>query len=57
MNEKIEENKTKRLQITLPVKMIENLDNISEKYNISKSNIISVLVKKYAKEEFGNFEN
>lgn len=57
MNEKIEQNKTKRLQVTLPEKMIENLDDIAGKYNISKSNIISMLIKKYAKEEFGNFEN
>jgi len=56
MEEKNETNKTKRIQITLQEKMINDLDKIGEKYNMSKSNIITMLVKKYAKEEFGNFE-
>ena len=50
MEEKNETNKTKRIQITLQEKMINDLDKIGEKYNMSKSNIITMLVKKYAKE-------
>ena len=49
-----EENK--RRQITLSKKMINDLDKVGKKYNLSKSNIVSLLVKKYLKEEIGNFE-
>ena len=44
------------MQITLAKNMIDDLDTVGNKYNLSKSNIISMLVKKYLKEEFGNFE-
>lgn len=53
---KMEKEETKRIQITLPKKMINDLDKVGNKYNLSKSNIVSMLVKKYLKEEFGNFE-
>jgi len=56
MKEKRVEKETKRMQITLAKNMIDDLDNVGNKYNLSKSNIISMLVKKYLKEEFGNFE-
>lgn len=47
---------SKRVQITLPVEVINDLNGISEKYHISKSNIVSMLVKKYGREEFGSFK-
>lgn len=56
MKEKRAEKETKRMQITLAKNMIDDLDTVGNKYNLSKSNIISMLVKKYLKEEFGNFE-
>lgn len=56
MNEQEAKIETKRIQITLQKNIIDDLDKISEKYNLSKSNILTMLVTKYAKEEFGNFE-
>lgn len=56
MSEKETKNKTKRIQITLQKNIIDDLDKIGEKYNLSKSNILTMLITKYAKEEFGNFE-
>lgn len=54
--EKMVHEENKRIQITLSKKMINDLDKVGKKYNLSKSNIVSMLVKKYLKEEFGNFE-
>ena len=56
MSEKETKNETKRIQITLQKNIIDDLDKIGEKYNLSKSNILTMLITKYAKEEFGNFE-
>lgn len=56
MSEKETKNETKRIQITLQKNIINDLDKIGEKYNLSKSNILTMLITKYAKEEFGNFE-
>lgn len=46
---------TKRVQITLPLKLLKQLEDASKKYNISKSNQISLLISKYQEGEFGKF--
>lgn len=49
--------KNRRLQITLREDVIADLDAVSKKYNLSKSNIIAMLSNKYLKEEFGDYKN
>lgn len=51
------EQKNKRIQITLREDIIADLDAVSKKYDLSKSNIISMLSQKYLKEEFGDYKN
>lgn len=52
MVEKVNENK--RIQITLNLSTLDMLESYSKKYNISKSNLIEILLKKYTREEFGS---
>jgi len=49
--------KSRRLQITLKENIIADLDAVSRKYGLSKSNIIAMLSNKYLKEEFGDYKN
>lgn len=47
----------KKVAVTLRLTSEENeiLNRIKEKYNISKSDATGILIKKYAKEEYGAF--
>src|SRR5699024_11035452 len=49
--------KSRRLQITLKENIIADLDAVSRKDGLSKSNIIAMLSNKYLKEEFGDYKN
>lgn len=44
----------KRLQITLTKETVEMLESYSQKYGISKSKLIEIIVKKYIRKEFGS---
>lgn len=48
--------KTKRIQITLTENMVNDLDKVGKKYNMTKSNIINLLIKKHLRGEFGDFK-
>lgn len=43
----------RRLQVTLSKESIELLEAYSSKYKLNKSKIIELLIKKYARKEFG----
>ena len=45
----------KRLNITLPPELIEELEKVNKKYNINKSSQIETLIIKYLRKEYGDF--
>src|SRR5699024_12184380 len=49
--------KSRRLQITLKENIIADLDAVSRKYGLSKSNITAMLSNKYFKDEIGDYKN
>lgn len=44
----------KRLQITLTSETVEMLESYSQKYSLSKSKLLEILIKKYIRKEFGS---
>lgn len=51
-----EREQRQKLNITLPPKLITNLDKVKTKYGINKSKQIENLISKYLNEEYGNLE-
>ena len=51
-----EREQRQKLNITLPPKLIINLDKVKTKYGINKSKQIENLISKYLNEEYGNLE-
>ncbi len=51
-----EREQRQKLNITLPPKLIINLDKVKTKYGINKSKQIETLISKYLNEEYGNLE-
>jgi len=53
----VDRKEEKKVAVTLRLTTEENeiLNRIKEKYNISKSDATGILIKKYAKEEYGAF--
>ncbi|MCT6568360.1 hypothetical protein N4308_14170 [Staphylococcus aureus] len=45
----------KRLNITLPPELIEELEKVNKKYKINKSSQIETLIIKYLRKEYGDF--
>lgn len=43
---------TQRIMISLNEKTAEMLEKIAKKYNVTKSNVITILITKYASKEF-----
>lgn len=52
MDKKKIDKKLPRTTISLNKKTVEKLNKISEKYSITKSNIINILIEKYAEKEY-----
>lgn len=52
MDKKKQDKKLPRTTISLNKKTVEKLDKIAEKYSITKSNIINILIEKYAEKEY-----
>lgn len=52
MDKKKIDKKLPRTTISLNKKTVEKLDKIAEKYSITKSNIINILIEKYAEKEY-----
>lgn len=46
--------KRKRLNITLPPELIEELEKVNKKYKINKSSQIETLITKYLRKEYGD---
>lgn len=44
--------KSPRTTISLNKKTVDKLEKISQKYSITKSNIINILIEKYAEKEY-----
>lgn len=44
----------KRLNITLPPELIEELEKVNKKYKINKSSQIETLITKYLRKEYGD---
>lgn len=53
MNDK---NREKRLNITLPPELIEELEKVNKKYKINKSSQIETLIIKYLRKEYGDLD-
>lgn len=51
LEEKIER---KRMNITLPRELVEELEKVNSKYKINKSKQLETLVKKYLRKEYGD---
>ena len=51
-----EREQRQKLNITLPPKLITNLDKVKTKYGINKSKQIENLISKYLNEEYGNLQ-
>ncbi len=49
-----EKNERKRMNITLPPELIEELEKVNTKYKINKSKQLETLVKKYLRKEYGD---
>lgn len=49
-----EKKERKRLNITLPLELVEELERVNEKYKINKSKQLETLVKKYIRKEYGD---
>lgn len=52
MDKKKIDKKLPRTTISLNKKTVEKLNKISEKYSITKSNIINILIEKHAEKEY-----
>lgn len=49
-----EKKERKRMNITLPPELIEELEKVNVKYKINKSKQLETLVKKYLRKEYGD---
>ncbi|HDV5886082.1 TPA: ribbon-helix-helix domain-containing protein, partial [Staphylococcus aureus] len=47
-----EKNERKRMNITLPPELIEELEKVNKKYKINKSKQLETLVRKYLRKEY-----
>lgn len=49
-----EKKERKRMNITLPRELVEELEKVNSKYKINKSKQLETLVKKYLRKEYGD---
>lgn len=49
-----EKKERKRMNITLPPELIEDLEKVNKKYKINKSKQLETLVRKYLRKEYGD---
>lgn len=49
-----EKNERKRMNITLPPELIQELEKVNKKYKINKSKQLETLVRKYLRKEYGD---